>query len=49
MESEIKSKLSRQQLEAIVEMHFPDSELLEANELTDGNIISRPGVMHSPI
>lgn len=40
MESEIKSKLSRQQLEAIVAMHFPNSELLEVRELTDGNISS---------
>ena len=40
MESEIKSKLSRQQLEAIAAMHFPDSELLEVRELTDGNISS---------
>ena len=40
MESEIKSKLSRQQLEAIVKTHFSNSELLEVNELTDGNISS---------
>ena len=40
MESAVKSKLTGKQLERIVEMHFPGSELLEVTELTDGNISS---------
>lgn len=40
MESAVKSKLSREQLESLVKIHFPGSELLEVTELTDGNISS---------
>lgn len=40
MESAVKSKLTREQLEQLVEIHFPGSELSEVTELTDGNISS---------
>lgn len=40
MESAVKSKLTKKQLECIVETHFPGSELSEVTELTDGNISS---------